>query len=87
MKLLLRNLNEEVCENELRHLFSAYGNVKLAKVLRDERNQSRGVAIVEMENGAEAALAALNHANYKSQYLVISRLEAEPERMAEAKNA
>ncbi len=75
MKLLLRNLCVEVCENELRQLFSRYGRVRETKVVRDEKsNKSRGVAIVEMEEGGEEALKALNHANYKAQYLVISEL-------------
>jgi RNA recognition motif-containing protein len=77
MKLLLRNLCEEVCENELQTLFGTYGTVRVTKVLRDEQNRSRGIAIVEMEDGAEAAVAALNHANYKAQYLVISQLDGE----------
>ena len=75
MKLLLRNLCEDVCENELMHIFSTYGKVKKAKILRDERNmQSRGVAIVEMEDGGEIALQAMNYSNYKAQYLVVSEL-------------
>jgi len=76
MKLLLRNLCVEVCESELQQLFSIYGKVVRARVLRDEiNNTSRGVAIVEMAEGGEAAMKALNHVTYKTQYLVVTEMK------------
>ena len=75
MKLLLRNLCVEVCEKELEKLFSRYGRVSNTKIIRDKENLlSRGVAIVEMENGGDDALLHLNYADYKAQLLFVSKM-------------
>jgi len=48
--------DEELCE-----LFAAFGSVSSARVITDrETGRSRGLGFVEMDDGAEEAIAELN---------------------------
>jgi RNA recognition motif-containing protein len=78
MKILVSNLHEEVCEEQLQQLFNKYGKVLAAKVVRNaDTNQSRGVGVVEMGTRAdgETAIKNLNRTNYRSQYLIVSEIK------------
>jgi hypothetical protein len=51
MNIFVSNLSQHVMDSELRKLFSAYGEVASARVMREERNgRSRGSAVVSMIN-------------------------------------
>lgn len=58
MNLYVSNLGFHVGNQDLKDLFSAYGEVTSAKVITDrETNRSRGFGFVEMANQDEAQLA------------------------------
>ena len=74
-KLYVGNLNYSVTSDELRELFSRYGEVKQANVI-----ERKGFGFVEM-NGPEAAEAvhkALNGSDFKGRPLRIE--EAHPQK-------
>ena len=58
MNIFVSNLSQHVMDSELRRLFSAYGEVASARVLREVRNgRSRGSAIVSMINAEQGGRA------------------------------
>ena len=61
--IFVGNLNFNTSEDELRHMFEAYGQVDRVSILTDrETGRSRGFAFVEMVNAEEGdkAITALN---------------------------
>lgn len=75
MKIYVGNLASSATEQELSDLFSAYGQVVSARIIKDKfSGQSRGFAFVEMGTAeeAQAAIAGLNGFNFKDQALRIS---------------
>ena len=63
MKLLVRNLARVTTEQEIRKLFSQFGDVRECTLVLDQASgQSKGFAFVEMPNDEEAneALSKLN---------------------------
>ncbi len=60
-KLYVGNLAFATTSEDLREAFSEFGNVTSATVITDrETGRSRGFGFVEMENGAEQAIEAMN---------------------------
>ncbi len=58
MKLLVRNLSRTTTEQEVRVLFSEFGEVKACNLVLDQvTGQSKGFAFVEMPNLEEAKQA------------------------------
>lgn len=74
-KLYVGNFSYSVSEEELKELFSTYGEVKEVKVI-----EGRGFGFVEMSNSSEAQKAkeALNGSNHKGRTLKVD--EARPQR-------
>src|SRR5581483_5355474 len=63
--------------DDLVNAFSQYGNVSSAQVVTDrETGRSRGFAFVEMESGADEAIAAMNGALLDGRTLTVN--EARP---------
>ena len=61
----------------LEQIFAGFGNVTSAKVITDrETGRSRGFAFVEMENGADEAIEALNGSDLDGRQIVVN--EARP---------
>lgn len=62
MNLYISNLSYATGDTELKNMFSAYGEVRSAKVIVDrETQESRGFGFVDMpDEGASKAMAALN---------------------------
>jgi RNA recognition motif-containing protein len=61
MNIYVGNISFETTAEELTEMFSAYGTVIKAHVASDrETGRSRGFAFVEMSDGGDAAIAALN---------------------------
>src|SRR5688500_14172096 len=60
-KIYVGNLAFNATEDELRELFGQHGSVSTVSLVTDrESGQARGFGFVEMENGAEAAISALD---------------------------
>jgi len=81
MNLYVGNLATEVTDEDLQKLFSEYGEVSSAKVIKDNfNNLSRGFGFVEMPSNSEAdaAIKALNREELKGSRIQIS--EARPKR-------
>ncbi len=76
-KLYVGNLPYSTTNDDLVEVFSQYGNVTSAQVMMDrDTNRSRGFAFVEMAEGADQAIAALNGAEFQGRTLTVN--EARP---------
>jgi RNA recognition motif-containing protein len=79
MNIYVGNLSFEVTDDDLRQLFSAYGEVETASVVKDRfSGESRGFGFVEMpaRKDADAAIAALNGTDVKGRTITVN--EAKP---------
>ncbi|MCU0916196.1 MAG: RNA-binding protein [Planctomycetes bacterium] len=79
MNIYVGNLSFEVTDDDLRQLFTAYGEVESASVVKDRfSGESRGFGFVEMpaRKDAEAAIAALNGTDVKGRTVTVN--EAKP---------
>lgn len=76
-KLYVGNLSFETNSDDLQALFGQHGTVTSAQVVTDrETGRSRGFAFVEMSNGAETAIQALNMKEFQGRNLTVN--EAKP---------
>lgn len=79
--LYVGNLPFSTTADELQDTFSQYGTVVRAQVISDrETGRSRGFGFVEMENGAEAAIDALNGKDYQGRTLTVNEARAREDR-------
>ena len=79
MNIYVGNLSFEVTDDDLRQIFSAYGEVESASVVKDRfSGESRGFGFVEMpaKKDADAAIAALNGTEQKGRTITVN--EAKP---------
>ena len=79
MNIYVGNLSFEVTDDDLHQLFTAYGEVESASVIKDRfSGESRGFGFVEMpaRKDAEAAIAALNGTDVKGRTITVN--EAKP---------
>lgn len=76
------NLPWAVTEEDLRKAFTEYGEVVSARVVTDrETGRSRGFGFVEMEDAAaDAAISALNGAEWGGRALTVNEAQPRPER-------
>ncbi len=76
-RLYVGNLAFGATSDDLRELFSQYGSVASADVIADrETGRSRGFGFVEMDDGGEAAIEALNGQDMQGRALTVN--EAKP---------
>ncbi|MBI4328463.1 MAG: RNA-binding protein [Chloroflexi bacterium] len=76
MNLFVGNLAEDVTDDDLRTLFTTYGEVASATVLKDRYSgRSRGFGFVEMPNNAqaEAAINGLKGKDLKGKSLTVDQ--------------
>jgi RNA recognition motif-containing protein len=60
-------------DQDLENLFAEHGTVTSAKIITDRMtNRSRGFGFVEMSDGAEAAIEALNETEVDGRKLVVN---------------
>ena len=75
MNLFVGNLDKETTEDELSELFSEYGEVRSAKIIRDiYSGDPRGFGFVEFSNKADAinAINEMNGKEFKGQELKVN---------------
>jgi RNA recognition motif-containing protein len=76
-KLYVGNLSFDTSSDDLRDAFTQYGQVTSAQIVSDrETGRSRGFAFVEMADGADQAIAAMNGAQLQGRTLTVN--EAKP---------
>ena len=79
--LYVGNLPFTTTEQELTDLFGQYGTVTKAQVISDrETGRSRGFGFVEMADGADAAVAAMNGYEYQGRRLTVNEAKPREER-------
>jgi RNA recognition motif-containing protein len=75
--LYVGNMSFSTTEDELRELFSQYGTVTKVQLIMDrETGRPRGFAFVEMSDGGDQAIQALNGAQVGGRALTVN--EAKP---------
>ena len=73
MNIYVGNLSWGMSDQDLENLFAEHGSVTSAKIINDRMtNRSRGFGFVEMSDGAEAAIAALNDSEIEGRKLVVN---------------
>ncbi|MEX0716636.1 MAG: RNA-binding protein [Planctomycetaceae bacterium] len=76
-KLYVGNLSFKTTADSLREAFAQYGTVTSASVVSDrETGRSRGFGFVEMSDGADEAIEAMNGADLDGRTLTVN--EARP---------
>ncbi|AWM39478.1 RNA recognition motif (RRM, RBD, or RNP domain) [Gemmata obscuriglobus] len=80
-KLYVGNISFQTTSDDLIQAFSQYGTVLGAQIVADrETGRSRGFAFVEMHDGAEEAIAALNGAQLSGRTLTVNEAKPREER-------
>ncbi len=75
--LYVGNLSFDVNDESLRGLFAQHGEVESARVITDrESGRSRGFGFVEMVNGGDEAISALDGKEFEGRALKVN--EAKP---------
>ena len=87
MRIYVGNLPYSVTDDELRDVFSDFGELVSAEVVKDKfSGQSKGFGFVDMPNNSEAdqAIKALNDTDLKGRKLTVNeawpRAERPPQR-------
>lgn len=79
MNIYVGNLSFRASEQDVQDLFTQYGEVSSARIIKDKfTGRSRGFAIVEMndDTAANSAISALHEKNFMDRNLVVN--EARP---------
>lgn len=79
MNIYVGNLSWTMTDEDLSNLFTQYGSVTSAKILKDKMNgRSKGFGFVEMEDdeAAKTAIASLNESEVQGRKLIVN--ESQP---------
>jgi RNA recognition motif-containing protein len=82
MNIFVSNISFKVREDSLTELFSQYGEVTSARIIKDkETRRSRGFGFVEMANDEDGqkAIDALNGTEHYERAIVVSQAKGKPE--------
>lgn len=83
MNIYVGNLSFRASEQDISDLFSSYGEVSSARIVKDKfTGRSRGFAFVEMndDNAGNAAISALNEKEFMERNLVVNEARPREER-------
>ena len=73
MNIYVGNISWGMNDQDLENLFAEHGTVTSAKIITDRMtNRSRGFGFVEMSDGAEAAIEALNETEVDGRKLIVN---------------
>ena len=76
-KLYVGNLSFETTESELKDLFGRAGSVETVRIITDrDTGRSKGFGFVEMQEGGDKAIAAMNGKEFNGRSLTVN--EARP---------
>lgn len=80
-KLYVGNISFDTTSDDLVQAFSQYGTVLGAQIVSDrDTGRSRGFAFVEMNNGGDEAIAAMNGAQLQGRTLTVNEARQREER-------
>jgi polyadenylate-binding protein len=85
--IFVKNLDEEVTEEDLRSQFGAFGDITSLALMKDETSKSKGFAFINFE-GMDTARNAVEEKNgfeFKGKAMYVGRAQKKSERMAELK--
>lgn len=83
--LFVGNLAFSVTADDLREIFSEYGDVTSAQVISDrDTGRSRGFGFVEMADGADEAITNLSGATYQDRTLTVNESKPREDRQRSA---
>ncbi len=86
--LYVGNLSFKATADDLRELFSAHGTVTSAQVIMDrETGKPRGFGFVEMADGSQQAIDALNGQEFQGRPLTVNEARPREDRREEAAEA
>ena len=73
MNIYVGNISWGLSDQDLENVFAEHGKVTSAKIITDRATgRSRGFGFVEMSDGAEAAIEALNGTEVDGRELVVN---------------
>jgi RNA recognition motif-containing protein len=87
MKILIRNIPREISEQEVRHLFEAFGTIQSCTLVLDaSTGKSKGFAFVEMPKPGEAkaAIKTLNGTKLNDQPIRVKKAVKKADEASEA---
>lgn len=82
MNIYVGNLSWSMTDDDLSGLFSQYGTVTSAKILKEKNTgRSKGFGFVEMEDdeAAKTAIATLNESEVQGRKLIVNESQPRPE--------
>ncbi len=82
MNIYVGNLSWSMTDDDLSSLFSQYGSVTSAKILKEKNTgRSKGFGFVEMEDdeAAKTAIATLNESEVQGRKLIVNESQPRPE--------
>ena len=82
MNIYVGNLSWSMTDEDLNTLFSEYGTVTSAKILKEKNTgRSKGFGFVEMEDdeAAKTAIATLNESEIQGRKLIVNESQPRPE--------
>jgi RNA recognition motif-containing protein len=81
VNLYVGNLPFTTTNEDLAQMFGQYGTVTKTQVIMDrDTGRSRGFGFVEMSDGAEAAIQAMNGADFEGRRLTVNEAKPREER-------
>jgi len=73
-KLYVGNLSFETTESDLKELFGQAGSVETVRIITDrDTGRSKGFAFVDMQDGGDKAIGALNGKNFMGRNLTVNQ--------------
>ena len=81
MNIYVGNLSWSMSDDDLSNLFTQFGSVSSAKILKDKvSGRSKGFGFVEMENDEEAnnAIANLNETEVQGRKIIVNQSQPRP---------
>ena len=73
MNIYVGNISWGITDQDLENVFAEHGTVTSAKIITDKMTgRSRGFGFVEMSDGGEAAIEALNETEVDGRSLVVN---------------
>jgi len=83
--IYIKNLNETVGDEQLQTLFSKFGTIKSAVIMKDSQGKSKGFAFINFDSpkAAEKAVEEMNNKQYEGKVMYVGRAQKKAEREAE----